>query len=475
MSKKFKDLKVVYQPIDDLVPDPRNPRTHSRRQRRMIAGSLRKFGFVNPIIVDERNRIIAGHGRWEAAKSEGFSEVPTIRLEHLTPDQRRAYVIADNRLAEQAGWDREMLVSELGALIELDWDLEILGFEAAEVDALFGDLAGDGGDPEDRLSPAGGPRVARRGDLWRLGKHRILCGDAQNPPEYARLMNGRSAAMAFIDPPYNVRVAGHVQGRGRIKHEEFKFASGEMSDSEFRDFLAVCLGQAAASSVEGAVHFVCMDWRHIDILIAVGRQIYGAMLNLVVWNKSNAGQGSFYRSQHELIAVFRVGDASHQNNVELGRHGRNRTNVWSYPGVNSFGAGREDAMAMHPTVKPVGMVADAIRDCTSMRDLIVDPFLGSGTTIMAAEKIGRVAFGIEIDPAYVDVAVRRWQAFVKSEATLEGDGRTFDEVAAERLAADRPSVSVSGATENEAVIDASDQNRRGERQLSQDKKESCDE
>ncbi|MGE4173790.1 MAG: site-specific DNA-methyltransferase [Methylocystis sp.] len=243
--------------------------------------------------------------------------------------------------------------------------------------------------------------------------------------DYARLMQDELAAMVFTDPPYNVHIGGHVQGRGRVKHDEFAFASGEMSEREFEAFLAVCLESAAAVSRDGAVHFVCMDWRHIDLLMTVGRKIYGAMLNLVVWNKTNPGQGSFYRSQHELIGVFRAGAARHQNNVELGKHGRNRSNVWTYAGVNSFGADRDDALAMHPTVKPVALVADAMRDCSSKGDIVLDPFLGSGTTLMAAEKIGRRCFGLEYE--------RRWQAYTKVDAILDGDGRTFDEIAEERL------------------------------------------
>ena len=246
-------------------------------------------------------------------------------------------------------------------------------------------------------------------------------------------MQGKLAAAVFTDPPYNVPIRGHAQGRGRVKHPDFALASGEMDEAEFHSFLKTSLGAAAQASREGAVHFVCMDWRHIDILMRAGREIYGATLNLVVWNKTNSGQGSFYRSQYELIGVFRVGSAPHQNNIELGRHGRNRSNVWTYPGVNSFGAGRDDALAMHPTVKPVALVADALRDCTAKGDIVLDPFLGSGTTVIAADKVGRICFGIEYEPAYVDVIIRRWQAYQKADAVLDGDGRTFDEVAAERL------------------------------------------
>jgi hypothetical protein len=220
-----------------------------------------------------------------------------------------------------------------------------------------------------------------------------------------------------------------------------------MTDAEFKHFLTTCLGAAAAVSRDGAVHFVCMDWRHIDLLMAAGRGVYRAILNLVVWAKTNPGQGSFYRSQHELIGVFRVGSEPHQNNVVLGRHGRNRSNVWTYAGVNSFGAGRDEALAMHPTVKPVALVADALRDCTSKGELVLDPFLGSGTTVIAAEKIGRRCFGLDYEPAFVDVAVRRWQAYTKTDAILEDDGRSFDEIAQERLEAPQPPTRpASGAT-----------------------------
>ena len=435
METQFLGLKVEHLLVDELEPNPRNARTHSRRQLRMIAASLRKFGFVNPILIDCNNRIIAGRGRLEAAKMEGHATVPTIRLEHLTEEQKRAYVIADNKLAEKSGWDRNILAGELDELIELNWDLEAIGFESGEADILLADIGAEKSEPEDRLPPTAGPAVTLRGDVWMLGYNRIICGDARSERDFGRLMKGELATMMFADPPYNVPVAGHVQGRGRVKHAEFAFASGEMSEPAFSAFLERCLGNAVRVSRDGAVHYVCIDWRHVAELIATGRLTYGAMLNLCVWNKSNAGQGSFYRSQHELIGVFRTGEAPHQNNVELGRHGRNRSNVWTYPGVNSFGAGRDDALASHPTVKPVALVADAMRDCTTKGDLVLDPFLGSGTTLMAAEKIGRRCYGLEYEPTFVDVAIRRWQAYTKADAILEGDGRTFDEIMAERLAA----------------------------------------
>jgi DNA modification methylase len=273
--------------------------------------------------------------------------------------------------------------------------------------------------------------VSKPRDIWQLGEHRIACGDARNAGDIDRLMSGENAAMAFLDPPYNVRVRS-VVGRGRIKHAEFAMASGEMSSSEFTAFLEDTLGNAARVSRDGAVHFVCMDWAHIRELIEAGGEVYDAMLNLAVWVKSNAGQGSFYRSQHELIGVFRVGEAKHLNNVELGRHGRSRSNVWHYAGVNTFRAGRMDELSAHPTVKPVAMVVDALKDCTRRGDIVLDAFAGAGTTILAAERVGRRAYSLELEPKYVDVAIRRWQAFTRRDAVQADTGQTFDDVAGGR-------------------------------------------
>jgi DNA modification methylase len=383
--------------------------------------------------------ILAGHARYAAAKLLGSTSVPTLCAAGLGEAEKRAFALADNKFAERAGWDREILAQELKDLAielpSLDLDITLTGFEVGEIEVLSAAMGDERAEPEDRPPPTAGPSVTRHGEGWQLEKHRILCGDARDQSAFACLMQNERAAMVFADAPYNVSIVGHVGGRGRQKYEEFAFASGEMDERQFRAFLTQCLGCAAQASRVGAIHYVCMDWRHIEVLMSVGREIYTATVNLAVWNKVNAGQGSFYRSQHELIGVFRVGDAPHQNNVELGRHGRNRSNVWTYPGVNSFGRGRDEALGIHPTCKPVALVADAMRDCTSKGDLVLDPFLGSGTTVMAAEKIGRRCFGIEYEPAYVDGAVRRWQAYTGADAILCDDGRTFDEIAAERTRA----------------------------------------
>ena len=444
------DYDVADRSLGELRPNPRNSRTHSKRKVKDLANAIKAVGFIGVVVIDETGMILAGHARYAAAKLLDMTTVPTLCVKGLSDELVRAFVLADNKFSERAGWNREILAAELAELSTLlpsaDLEISLTGFELGEIDILLTDAGEEKPEPEDWLPPTAGPGVTRPGDLWILREHRVLCADARETSNYPRLAKGETAAMVFTDPPYNVKIGGHVQGRGRVRHDEFAFASGEMSDVAFRSFLTMSLGSAARASRDGAIHYVCMDWRHIDALMNVGREVYANMLNLVVWNKTNSGQGSFYRSQHELIAVFRVGDSPHQNNVELGRHGRNRSNVWAYPGVNSFGAGRDELLAMHPTAKPVALVADAMRDCTSKGDVVLDPFLGSGTTVMAAEKIGRRCFGLEYEPAFVDVAIQRWQAYTSADAILEGDGRTFDEIAVERLStSETPSTGPSQA------------------------------
>ena len=430
-------LAIAYLPATGLRANPRNARTHSKRQLRQIADSIRAFGFLNPIVLDDDGMVLAGHGRLEAAKLVGLETVPTVRASGLTEAQKRAYVLADNKLAEKAGWDRELLVAELGDLAvllpQIDLDLTLTGFDPPEIDTLFADRGPPRPDPADDVPATGTPACTRPGDLWCLGPHRLLCGDARSGADIERLMAGQQARVTFTDPPYNVPVAGHVHGRGRVRHREFAFASGEMSRVEFRAFLQECLGHVARVSRDGAIAFVCMDWRHMTELQAAGEAVFAELKNVVVWNKTSPGQGSFYRSQHELIFVFKVGRAEHRNAFGLGAHGRTRSNVWTYPGMNSFRANRQDELAMHPTVKPVALVVDALRDCSLKGDLVLDVFLGSGTTLLAAEKVGRICCGLELDPAYVEVCLRRWEAYTKADAVLEGDGRGLAEVRAERL------------------------------------------
>ena len=410
-------LAVTYRAVGDLIPDPRNARTHPKRQIDQLKASIEAFGFTNPILADPEGHIIAGHGRLQAARAIGFTEVPTIILSGLSEIQKRALRVADNKIALNAGWDLEILQLELSelALLDVDIDPTLTGFSTGEIDVILTSTT----DPDDEVIPSvpATPRT-KPGDIWILGEHRVGCGDGRNPGFLERVMgNGTRADAAFLDPPYNVKIGGHAVSAG--SHREFAMASGEMSEAEFRTFLADTLGAAARVSRDGAVHFVCMDWRHMDSVSAVGSAVYGECLNLCIWNKSNAGMGSLYRSKHELIFVYRVGTAPHLNMVELGKHGRNRTNVWDYASVNSMRGSRREDLALHPTVKPTGMVADAIQDVTRRGDLVLDLFLGSGTTLMAAERTGRSFRGLDIDPAYVDVAIERWSARTGLKPHLE--------------------------------------------------------
>lgn len=417
---------VVYRDISELKPYKNNARKHSKKQVKQIAASIEQFGFVNPVLVDDDDNIIAGHGRVLAAKELGLQQVPTIKISHLTPEQIKAYRLADNKLAELAGWDEDILKIELQHLHEFTdvLDLTVTGFEVAEIDILLAnDQAGDEPDePFDDLVKT--DPVSRPGDLWLLGNHKILCGSALQAEDYGRLLGGDQAQMIFTDPPYNVRVKD-ISGLGKHKHAEFAMASGEMDRAEFLAFLGTALGHMAGRSSDGSIHFVCMDWRHIEELVTAGREAYSELKNICVWAKDNGGMGSLYRSQHEFVAVFKNGTAPHVNNVQLGKHGRYRTNLWKYAGQNTFHAGREDDLAAHPTVKPTALVADAILDCSAPAGIILDPFGGSGTTILAAESTGRHACLIELEPVYVDVAIRRWQKMTGKDAIHTGTGKTF--------------------------------------------------
>jgi len=430
------EAAIVWRELGALVPNPRNARTHGSKQVQQIAASIKQFGFTNPILIDGAGTILAGHGRMSAAKALGMERVPTIRLDRLTAEQKRAYALADNRLAELAGWDRSLLAIELQELaaIDLDFDIEITGFETGDIDLLIDSLTGSVPDPADQVSELDTslPPISRPGDLWFLGPHRLLCADALQGGSYELLLDGAKAQMVFTDPPYNVPISGHVCGSGRIRHREFAMAAGELSETEFIGFLTRVCTHLAAHSQAGSVHFICMDWRHAYELLSATRTVYSELKNLCVWNKDNAGMGSFYRSKHELVFVFKHGSAKHQNNFLLGQHGRYRTNVWDYPGVNTLRPGRMDDLAMHPTVKPVAMVADAIRDCSKRGGVVLDPFAGSGTLLIAASRTGRVGQAMELDPLYVDVAIRRWEAFSGEHAKHAGTGFSLTELARSR-------------------------------------------
>jgi DNA modification methylase len=431
----MQSLSIETMPVSRLRPHAGNARTHSKKQIRQIANSIQRFGFTNPVLVGDDGEILAGHGRVEAAKMLGFDNVPTVRLRHLDETQRRAYVLADNKLALNAGWDRDTLAIELQGLINLDFDVELTGFSLAEVDLVL-DEARDSSpssppEVDDNIPNPGdsASSVARAGDVWCLGRHRLVCGDARDGGHFDLLMDNERANLIFTDPPYNVPIDGHATGLGRIRHRDFAMASGEMSVTAFTDFLQQTLGNAAAKARDGAIAFVCMDWRHMGELQQAGSAVFSQLKNLCVWNKTNGGMGTFYRSKHELVFAFKVGTAPHTNTFGLGESGRYRTNVWDYPGINTLRPGRGQDLAMHPTVKPVALVADALKDCTRRGEIVLDPFGGSGTTLIAAERTGRQARLIEYDPAYCDVIMRRFERVTGRQAKQAVTGMTFEDVA----------------------------------------------
>lgn len=439
----MKESAIEYLKASELRPHPRNARTHSRKQIRQIADSIRQFGFTNPLLIDSQNVILAGHGRLAAAKSIGLEQIPCVRLEGMTAQQKRAYVLADNKLALNAGWDEELLALELQGLMEidLDFDIGITGFSIAEIDSLIEGLAPqDAGDPDEEWMPGDNQRspVTRLGDIWLLGPHRVICGDSLLAATCDALMQGEKAEMVFTDPPYNVPIDGHVGGLGKIRHQEFAMASGEMTSDEFNQFLAKTFQNLVQNSIDGSIHFICMDWRHMKEVLKAGEATYSELKNLIVWAKDNGGMGTFYRSRHELVFAFKNGVAPHINTFELGQHGRYRTNVWQYRGVNTLKAGRMDELALHPTVKPVAMIADAIKDVSSRNGIVLDLFGGSGSTLIAAHKTGRRGYLCELDPVYCDRIVQRWQVYAKDDAILQGMDTSFTEVTHERVATHGP-------------------------------------
>lgn len=431
-------LVITYLALSALIIYPRNPRHHPLRQIKQIARSMEVFGFVVPLLVDRNNNIVSGHGRFLAAQSLGFTEAPVIRLEHLTEAQAKAFRIADNRLTETSLWDDRLLAESLKELseLELDFSIEDTGFDVAEIDLRIEGLNEKSSDPEDEadaLPPLAAQPISRPGDFWLLGKHRLLCGTALSSGAYERLMQGERAATVVTDPPFNVRIDGHASGLGAVHHREFLMASGEMTSGRYTGFLLTALTLLVMHSIEGSIHYIFIDWRHLFELLSAGKQAYTELKNLCVWVKDGAGMGSFYRSQHELILVFKHGTAPHRNNVQLGKFGRSRTNVWNYPCAKTFSRQSDEGnlAALHPTVKPVKLVADAILDCSARDDIVLDPFLGSGTTLIAAERVGRVCYGMELDPLYVDTAIRRWQAYTGDQAIHAATGKRFDTLTAE--------------------------------------------
>ena len=424
-------LTIEYAPVASLHLDPKNARLHSDKQVQQIARSIETFGFNVPVLVDADLRVVAGHGRLLAGRLLGIADVPVIRLEHLSETQRVAFAIADNRLTENSEWDKRLLAEQLMTLsqVELDFSVEVTGFEMGEIDVMIKNFDPAGrskNDPADAIPDRGTkPQVSRVGDLWVLDRHRVYCGDARSENSYSALMKDCRAHMVFTDPGCNDCIDGYATGPGKIHHPGFISASGETSPSEFTTFLMTVFSQMVRNTVDGAVHFICMDWRRSEELISAARAIYSEFSDVCVWVKDGAGQGSLYKSQHELIFMFKSGKKSRPNNIQLGKRRRYRTNVWHYPSVNSLPSDLASSSILRPTIRPVQLVADAVLDCSARGSVVLDPFLGTGITVIAAERTGRICFGMERDPAFVDTAVRRWQSFTGREAVHDVTGETF--------------------------------------------------
>lgn len=418
--------KYITVDLTDLKPYEQNVKKHPKWQIKQIAESIEHFQCINPLIISDSFEIIAGHGRYEAAKHLGLSKVPAILVNHLSEAEIKAYRIADNKLNMSTGFDLELLTIELNEIqdLDLDFDLQLTGHFTGELDVILNPTEELEDASLEEIPEAPENPITKLGDLWLLGNHRLYCGNSLEKESYETLMGGEKAHAIFTDPPFNVAISGHVCGSGKIKHEEFAMASGEMSEDEFKKFLSDFLEQCVDFSHDGSLHYICMDWRSIDLLMTLCRSHYRDIKNVVIWNKSNGGMGSMYRSKHEMIVVCKNGTATHTNNVQLGKHGRYRSNVWDYPGVNSFS--RSNDLKLHPTVKPTAMVADAVMDCTHLNDIVLDPFAGSGSTLLACEKTGRKARCIELEPKYCDVIIKRWQEQSGQEAIHAADEQSFN-------------------------------------------------
>lgn len=424
--------KAELTSVSELKPYPGNARVHTKKQIAKLTTAITTVGWTDPIVADEHGMILAGHGRYLAALEIGLVSVPVIRLAQMTEAEKRRFMLSHNHLSDMSWFDPDLLANEFDFLVKEKVDLDLTSFDMAEIDQIIGidDLGTDSADNV-KLPEPDAVAVSRPGDLWRIGDHRILCGDARDWACYEALLSGERAQMIFTDPPFNVRISGNVSGLGKTAHREFAMASGEMSDSDFISFLRTTFKLMVRAGTDGAIHYVVMDWRHMRHILDAADGVYSEQKNLAIWNKLSGSMGTFYRSQHELIFIFKSGRAPHINNFGLGEKGRYRTNVWDHPGASTFRKGRKADLAAHPTVKPVGLVADAILDCSDRGGLILDVFGGSGTTLSAAARTGRRGAAIEIDPLYVDCAVRRLEQATGLTA-LHADGETFAEKTATR-------------------------------------------
>jgi DNA modification methylase len=431
-------LKVERMPIDALKPATRRVRRADAAQVERVIASIRQFGICAPVLISSERQIVHGHAVWEAARQLGISEISCALVDHLSEAEQRALAIALNRLSERGQWDFEILqheFRELGASID---DLAVMGFELPEIDVILMGPVIETPEQEAAAIPIVGPiAVSQPGDVWRLGDHRLLQGDARDTDCYSRLMKEQLARLVLTDEPFNVKIAGHVTGG---EHREFAMATGEMDRTAYLEFNIAWIKPATGRLVDGGLISTAIDWRSIDVVMAAARELGLAHINTAVWAKTNGGQGSLWRSAHELFPIFKKGTAAHVNNVELGRHGRWRSNVWTCAGGSSLGSDSREGLEVHPTVKPRALIEDVLLDVTNRGDIVIDPFLGSGTTLVAAHATDRRCMAIEIDGLYCDVAIARWQDMTGETAVLEATGESFATTAQRRVRGDDAAV-----------------------------------
>jgi len=411
-------LRLEEIAIKDISSEGRKTRKLDPAHIQETMTSIQTLGFCAPILIGKESEMIDGAVRVEACRRLGFERIPCIRLEHLSKGEQRVLRLAINRLSETGEWNLTELKLEFAELIVLDEPLEIAGFSLDEIDHVI--LDDDVTPPEAAaLEPeAGAEPQAKFGDIYLLGPHRLICGDATDPAMIKALMGDStqgSVRVVLTDEPYNVPIAGHVT---HGEHREFAMASGEMTDEEFQSFNQKWMAACLPYVMDGGLLATFIDWRGIAHAHAAATDIGLKQLNLIVWSKTNGGMGSLYRSQHELLPIYKKGTAPHINNVNLGKRGRYRTNVWTYPGASSLGSDARKGLNFHPTVKPTAMLEDALLDITNRGDIVIDPFLGSGSTLIAAHRTGRICYGVELDPRYVDLIVHRYEKLTGEKAQL---------------------------------------------------------
>jgi DNA modification methylase len=432
------NLKITNTLTQDLKAYKNHSREHSKAKLSKLAKLIEEFGFLIPILIDSKNKeIIAGHARLLAAQELGLEEVPTIPVGHLSSEQIRAFRIADNKITEGSEWNLDALKAEFVELKVLDFDLSLTAFEIPEIDMII--LGEDGAinSLDDEIPKPPENPVVQKGDVLQLGKHRVACIDCRDELLMGKLIDGQAASLVITDPPYNVKVNGHVLSQTKT-HAEFAMASGEMTKDEFTLFLTEVFSVCNQYSGNGSLHYHFIDHKHVEEMLEAGTRVYDKRLNICVWNKTNAGMGSLYRSQHEFCCVFKKGDNPHTNNIQLGKFGRHRTNVWTYPGMNTFSENRDELLSAHPTVKNTQMIADIILDASKPDEVVLDGFLGSGTTLLAAEQTGRVCYGSEIEPKYIEVCIARFQAISEEPVIHIESGLTFEELTHLRLKENKP-------------------------------------